>query len=153
MSNPKPWMISPLVTTVSQLSLILYNPIMSLEAVDVRQTDEDSTGWLIASFLNIYLQSHLHFWKTLVIAAMTNIVGSTIIITLPPFSVFVVALFINGIGACIYNASFATYTAYFDEGPAMSLLFAAFGVHFYLFPLIPSLNLRAWVRLVHSLHH
>ncbi|KAJ3781648.1 major facilitator superfamily domain-containing protein [Lentinula aff. detonsa] len=96
----------------------------------------NAAGWLIASFLNIYLQSHLHFWKTLVIAAMTNIVGSTVIITLPPFPVFVVALFINGIGACIYDASFATYTAYFDEGPAMSLLFAAFGVGALIAPLI-----------------
>ncbi|KAJ3994075.1 hypothetical protein F5050DRAFT_579433 [Lentinula boryana] len=67
---------------------------------------------------------------------MTNIVGSTIIITLPPFPVFILALFINGIGACIYDASFATYTAYFDEGPAMSLLFAAFGVGALIAPLI-----------------
>ncbi|KAJ3974969.1 major facilitator superfamily domain-containing protein [Lentinula raphanica] len=76
------------------------------------------------------------FWTTLAVASMANMVGSIIIVTLPPFPAFVVALFINGIGACIYDASFAAYTAHFDEGPAMSLLFAAFGVGALIAPLI-----------------
>ncbi|KAJ3818938.1 major facilitator superfamily domain-containing protein [Lentinula raphanica] len=96
----------------------------------------NAAGWLVASFLNIYLLHHHSFWTTLAVASMANMVGSIIIVTSPPFPAFVVALFINGIGACIYDASFAAYTAHFDEGPAMSLLFAAFGVGALIAPLI-----------------
>ncbi|KAJ3766904.1 major facilitator superfamily domain-containing protein [Lentinula raphanica] len=96
----------------------------------------NAAGWLVASFLNIYLLHHHNFWTTLALASMANMVGSIIIVILPPFPAFVVALFINGIGACIYDASFAAYTAHFDEGLAMSLLFAAFGVGALIAPLI-----------------
>ncbi|KAF9028858.1 major facilitator superfamily domain-containing protein [Rhodocollybia butyracea] len=97
---------------------------------------QQSTGWLVASFLNIYLLYYLDLWKTLVIASIVNVVGSAIVISSPPFPIFVIALFLIGIGVCIYDASFAAFTAHFDEGPAMSLLFAAFGLGALIAPLV-----------------
>ncbi|KAJ4474262.1 major facilitator superfamily domain-containing protein [Lentinula aciculospora] len=96
----------------------------------------NAAGWLVASFLNVYLLRYLNLWRTLVIASIVNIIGSAMIVASPPFPVFIVALFFIGIGACIYDASFAAYTAHFDEGPAMSLLFAAFGVGALIAPLV-----------------
>ncbi|KAH7873917.1 major facilitator superfamily domain-containing protein [Lentinula edodes] len=96
----------------------------------------NAAGWLLASFLNIYLLHYLDLWRTLILASISNIIGSAIIVSAPPFPVFVIALFFIGIGACIYDASFAAYTAHFDEGPAMSLLFAAFGFGALIAPLV-----------------
>ncbi|KAJ3804694.1 hypothetical protein F5876DRAFT_70420 [Lentinula aff. lateritia] len=99
-------------------------------------SDGSLGGWLLASFLNIYLLYYLDTWGTLILASISNIIGSAIIVSAPPFPIFVIALFFIGIGACIYDASFAAYTAHFDEGPAMSLLFLAFGFCALIAPLV-----------------
>jgi len=62
--------------------------------------------------------------------------GAILTVVSPPFSAFIVALLLTGVGACFSELSLATYTAHFKDGPMMSLFYAASGVGSLITPLI-----------------
>ncbi|EIN08470.1 MFS general substrate transporter [Punctularia strigosozonata HHB-11173 SS5] len=95
-------------------------------------------GFMLGAMVNVYLTERIGFGKTIVLGSLFQVVAYAMQAPGPPFPVFVVAYFINGIGISLQDAQANGYTASFKNNAEakMGILHAVYGLGAMCSPLV-----------------
>ncbi|GAQ43458.1 putative MFS transporter [Aspergillus tubingensis] len=94
-------------------------------------------GWVVASFANIHVCSHIGTGGTLVLGATIQCLGYALMFWSPPFPLFVAAFFFTGCGVAFQDAQMNMFTITVKDAHRwLGILHAVYGVGTILAPLI-----------------
>ena len=94
-------------------------------------------GWVVASFANIHVCSHIGTGGTLVLGATVQCLGYALMFWSPPFPLFVAAFFFTGCGVAFQDAQMNMFTITVKDAHRwLGVLHAVYGVGTILAPLI-----------------
>ncbi|KAL1937871.1 hypothetical protein VTO73DRAFT_12764 [Trametes versicolor] len=95
-------------------------------------------GFVIAAAGNMWLTDRLGFGKVMIVGSIAQIIGYTLAAPAPPFPVFVMGYFMNGLGIALQDAGANSYVASIKDSPStkMGILHAVYGAGAFAAPLV-----------------
>ncbi|KAE8352565.1 major facilitator superfamily domain-containing protein [Aspergillus coremiiformis] len=110
-------------------------------------------GCLIASFSNIHVCSRIGTGGTLVLGAVIQTLGFLLMSWSPPFTLFMAAFFLNGLGSAYQDAQANTFTTAVDNAHRwLGILHGVYGVGTIISPVVANIiasQTPFWHRFYH----
>ncbi|KAJ3802232.1 MFS general substrate transporter [Lentinula aff. detonsa] len=118
----------PRMQSVYQISFLIVSLLFIFACV----------GFILGASLNVLVSDHVAFGKLLVLSCVLQMIGFTLAIPAPPFPVFVLGYFINGIGSALQIAQVNGYLVVMGHNVngKVALSQASYGAGAFVAPLV-----------------